>query len=86
MALDLSGIVNENDFFSQHYVESLLERDIESVRELPLSWDRVRTAWQRGVRAWTESADRGHELSALAPVFENLGFSLKEESWVREVY
>ncbi len=84
MALDLSGIDNENDFFSQHYVESLLERDIEITREPAQSWDRVRTAWSRGVREWTESADIEHQQTALAPVFANLGFNLKATKRVCE--
>ena len=79
MALDLTGINNENEFFSQHYMDTLLERDLDSAAELPLSWDKVRSSWTRGVKDWTDDACLAKARAALAPIFENLGYSLKSE-------
>lgn len=84
MALDLSGMDNENEFFSQHYVESLLERDIETTPTPPQTWDRVRTAWTKGLRDWTETPDIDHARSTLSPIFANLGFTLTESNRVCE--
>src|SRR5690349_4112691 len=37
MALDLSGIINENEFYSHHYLQAILEDDL---RDLFAEWDR----------------------------------------------
>ena len=29
MAADLTGIINEGEFFSQHYLDEILERDVK---------------------------------------------------------
>ncbi len=80
MALDLTGIDNENEFFSQHYMESLLERDLTEPREITQSWDKTRTAWSRGLKDWQEApnpeAARRAFRSALHPLFSNLGYTL----------
>lgn len=88
MALDLTGIDNQNEFFSQHYMETLLERDLSESRDLPQSWDKTRTAWGRGLKEWTnaptQEAAGKLARACLAPVFANLGYELSATERVFE--
>ncbi|HOC29867.1 MAG TPA: hypothetical protein PKH40_09310, partial [Treponemataceae bacterium] len=92
MALDLTGIENENEFFSQHYMDSVLERDLggssamgsssvigtSAMSTSPMSWDKVRSLYARALKE--AGADEADDLksarAALRPIFGNLGYEL----------
>ena len=81
MSLDLTGIDNENEFFSQHYMDALLDRDLGNEYETPQGWDRIKTAWQRGLKEWQETPDLEHSLGALSPILTNLGYAPQFQVW-----
>ena len=93
MAADLTGIVNEGEFFSQHYLQELLERDLKSMAasqaELAKTLENLRgmsRAFFRAVgdAAELSSAGRLYELSHPFQVSlaEALGYQYQSGAWV----
>lgn len=87
MAIDFTGIRNENEFFSHHYLAALLEDDLkgffashdgerapwEALRGLARPYLRMRDAWRR-------TRDRGEQLALqrefFAGFFATLGYEV----------
>src|ERR1700690_3430908 len=69
MAADLTGIHNEGEFFSQHYLQELLERDLKGmaaeISEFEKTVTNLRGLSKAFFRAVGEAAERISELQGL---------------------
>lgn len=93
MAADLTGIINEGEFFSQHYLQELLERDLKAMTsaqpELARTLENLRGLSRAFFRAVGEAAEltspsRLYELSHPFQVklAEALGYQYQSGAWV----
>jgi hypothetical protein len=93
MAADLTGIHNEGEFFSQHYLQELLERDLKAMAaeqsELAKTLEQLRGMGRDFFRAVGEAAElsspaRLYELSHPFQVklAEALGYQYQSGAWV----
>ena len=93
MAADLTGIVNEGEFFSQHYLQELLERDLKSMAkdqtELAKTLEALRGMSRAFFRVVGDVADltsdkRLYEISHPFQVSlaEALGYQYQSGAWL----
>ncbi len=93
MAADLTGIHNEGEFFSQHYLQELLERDLKAMAaeqsELAKTVEKLRGMGRAFFRTVGEAAElsspaRLYELSHPFQVnlAEALGYTYQSGAWV----
>ena len=57
MALDLTGIQNENDFYSHHYLSAILEGDL---KEVFARWKLQEESYKEVIKEKEEKADASH--------------------------
>src|SRR6266700_2685292 len=78
MAIDLTGIGNVNEFYTQYYLQAILEGDLRGVFE---AWGKLETAppdaLRQLARTWRDSSDGSQQEDWWDAFFTALGYPLR---------